>query len=30
MTAYTYGNYVYFNNIIDSPKEHHNKLILNQ
>ena len=30
MTDYTYGHYVYFNNIIDAPKEHHNKFILNQ
>ena len=30
MLDYTYGDYVYFNKIIDAPKEHHNKLILNQ
>ena len=30
MPAYTYGSYVYFNNNIDAPKEHHNKFILNQ
>ena len=29
MTDYTYGHYVYFNNIIDSPKDH-NQFILNQ
>ena len=30
ITAYTYGDYVYFNNSIDEPKEHHNNFILNQ
>ena len=30
MPAYTYGDYVYFNNSTDAPKEHHNQLILNQ
>ena len=30
MPGYTYGDYVYFNNSIDKPKEHHNHLILNQ
>ena len=30
MPSYTYGDYVYFNNNIDTPKEHHNHLILNQ
>ena len=30
MPTYTYGDYVYFNNIIDAPKEHHNKFILDQ
>ena len=30
MPAYTYGDYLYFNNIIDTPKEHHNHFILNQ
>ena len=30
MTDYTYGGYVYFNTSIDSLKEHHNQLILNQ
>ena len=28
--AYTYGNYVYFNNIIDAPKEYNNNLTFNQ
>ena len=30
MPAYTYGDYFYFNNNIDAPKEHHNQFILNQ
>ena len=30
MSTYTYVDYVYFNNSIDSPKEHHNQLKLNQ
>ena len=30
MPAYTYGDYMYFNNSIDAPKEHHNQLTLNQ
>ena len=30
MPAYAYGGYVYINNNIDAPNEHHNKLILNQ
>ena len=30
MKAYTYVDYVYFNNIIDAPKEHHNQYIFNQ
>ena len=30
MPYYTYGDYVYLNNSIDSPKKHHNKFILNQ
>ena len=30
MTYYTYDDYVYFNNSIDAPKEHHNHFILNQ
>ena len=30
ITGYTYGDYVYFNNSIDEPKEHHNNLILSQ
>ena len=30
MKAYNYGKYVYFNNSIDAPKEHHDGLILNQ
>ena len=30
MVSYTYGDYVYFSNNIDAPKEHHNQLILNQ
>ena len=30
MAAYTYGDYVYFNNITDTPNEHHNNFILYQ
>ena len=30
MPDYIYGDWVYFNNIIDAPTEHNNKLILNQ
>ena len=30
MSDYTYGDYVYFNNVIDAPKEHYNKFILNK
>ena len=30
MKAYNYGEYVYFNTSIDAPKEHHDRLILNQ
>ena len=30
MTAFTYDDYVYFNNNIDAPKEHNNQFILNQ
>ena len=30
MSTYTFVDYVYFNNSIDVPKEHHNQLILNQ
>ena len=30
MPYYTYADYVYFNNIVDAPKEHHNQFILNQ
>ena len=30
MPAYSYGDCVYFNNIIDAPKDHHNQFILNQ
>ena len=30
MAAYTYVDYVYFNNITDTPNEHHNHFILNQ
>ena len=30
MPAYTYGDYVYFNNNIDAPQKHHNKFILDQ
>ena len=29
MPGYTYGDYVYFNNSIGEPKEHHNQLMLN-
>ena len=29
MIYYTYGGYVYFNNNIDTPNEHHNHFILN-
>ena len=29
MPGYNYGDYVYFNNITDKPKEHHNHFILN-
>ena len=29
MPAYTYGNYVYFNNLTDTPNEHNNNFILN-
>ena len=28
MKSYTYGDYIYFNNITDMPNEHHNKFIL--
>ena len=30
MLYYTDGDYVYLNNNIDAPKEHHNQLTLNQ
>ena len=30
MPDYTCGDYIYLNNNIDAPKEHHNQLILNQ
>ena len=30
MTGYTYGRYVYFKNMADTPNEHHNQFILNQ
>ena len=30
MPDYTYGDYVYFNNNIDTPNEHHNTFTLNQ
>ena len=30
MAAYTYGDYVYFNNRTDTPNKHHNNFILNQ
>ena len=30
MKAYNYGEYVYFNNSIYAPEEHHDRLILNQ
>ena len=30
MTAYTYGDYIYFNKNIDTPNEHNNHFILNQ
>ena len=30
MTGYNYGDYVYFSNSIDEPKEHHYLLIFNQ
>ena len=30
MSAYTYGDFVYFNNVTDTPNEHHNNIILNQ
>ena len=30
MPAYNYGDYVNFNNNIDTPNEHHNNFILNQ
>ena len=30
MAAYTYGDYFYFNNMIDNPKKHHIGFILNQ
>ena len=30
MPAYTYGDDGYFQNITDTPNEHHNNLILNQ
>ena len=30
MPDYTYGDDVHFNNNIDTPKEHHNHLILTQ
>ena len=29
MEAYTYGDYVYFKNMTDTPNEHNNNLILN-
>ena len=29
MPAYTHGDYVYFNNNIDTPNEHHNHFIFN-
>ena len=30
MPGYTFGDYIYFNNMTDEPNEHHNHLILNQ
>ena len=30
MPAHTYGDYVYFNNMTDTPNEHRNHFILNQ
>ena len=30
MVDYTYGGYVYFKNMTDTPNEHHNYSILNQ
>ena len=30
MPDYTYGEYFYFNNSIDAPKDNHNHFILNQ
>ena len=30
MPAYNYGDYVYFNNNIDAPKENQNQFIFNQ
>ena len=30
MAAYIYGDYIYFKNMIDTPNEDHNKLVLNQ
>ena len=30
MAAYIYGDYIYFENMIDTPNEDHNKLVLNQ
>ena len=29
MASYTYGDYVYFNNMTDIPNKHHNHSILN-
>ena len=30
MSAYIYGDYVYFNNMTDTPNKHHGRFILNQ
>ena len=30
MEYYTYGEYVYFNHMTDTPNEHHNHFIFNQ
>ena len=30
MSAYTYGNCVYFNNLTDTPNKHNNNIILNK
>ena len=30
MTAYTFGDYIFFDDIIDVPKEHYNQLALNK